>query len=251
MLVARADVTEAPQVAGVLAEIREWFPPLRGVLHAAAVLDDSILLQLDDERFKHVMSPKINGAWNLHQLTLDDPLDFFVLFSSAASMLGSPGQGTRAANSFLDALARYRRARNLPALCINWGPWSEVGLAARPDRGGRLELRGVGSITPSQGLDVLGRLLRGSVTEIGVMPFNWQQWCEFYPAAGTTPIFARLAIEQSKSPAKGASSNSSSVAAIQMAGLAERRPLVETYLQEQLAKVLRLTAFKLDVQQPI
>jgi phthiocerol/phenolphthiocerol synthesis type-I polyketide synthase C len=252
VLVARADVTQAEEVARVLAEIRGSLPPLRGVLHAAAVLDDSILLQLDDERFKHVMSPKIDGAWNLHQLTSAEPLDFFVLFSSAASMLGSPGQGNYvAANAFLDALARYRRARNLPALCINWGPWSEVGLAARPDRGGRLELRGVGSITPSEGLEALGRLLRGSVAEIGVMPFNWQQWCEFYPAARTTPIFARLAIEQSKLSAKGPNSNGSIVAAILMAASAERRQLVETYLQEQLAKVLRLAAFKLDVQQPI
>jgi acyl transferase domain-containing protein/acyl carrier protein len=254
VMVARADVTEEQEVSGVLARIREAMPPLRGILHAAAVLDDGILLQLDEGRFKRVMSPKINGAWNLHQLTLNVGLDFFVLFSSAASMLGSPGQGNYvAANAFLDALARYRRARNLPALCINWGPWAEVGLAARPDRGGRLELRGVGSITPTEGLEALGQLLRqSSVAEVGVMPFNLQQWCEFYPAASRAPIFARLAREQSKSSVKGANgSANSSLAAILVAAPEERRQLVETYLQEQLAKVLRLAAFKLDVQQPI
>jgi acyl transferase domain-containing protein len=252
--VARADVAEAEEVAHVLALIRQSLPPLRGVLHAAAVLDDGILLQLDEGRFKRVMSPKINGAWNLHQLTRDETLDFFVLFSSAASMLGSPGQGNYvAANAFLDALARYRRAQNLPVLCLNWGPWAEVGLAARPDRGGRLELRGVGSIAPSEGLEVLGQLLRQSrVTEVGVMPFNLQQWCEFYPAASRTPIFARLAREQSQPPAKaGSGKSNASLDAMLGAAPEERRPLVETYLQEQLAKVLRLSAFKLDVQQPI
>ncbi len=129
--VARADVANRQQLASVLDRIRRSASPLLGVVHAAGVLDDGILLEQDAARFAGVMAPKVRGSWNLHLLTRDDPLDFFVLFSSIASFLGSPGQGSyAAANAFLDALAHHRRAAGLPASSINWGPWAEVGLAA-------------------------------------------------------------------------------------------------------------------------
>src|SRR5258708_11587520 len=130
--VAREDVTREEQVAGVLAGIDESMPPLRGIIHAAGVLDDGLLLNLDRERLAAVMAPKVEGAWNLHALTLNRPLDFFVLFSSVASALGSPGQGSyAAANAFLDALSQHRRTLGLPSLTINWGPWAAVGMAAQ------------------------------------------------------------------------------------------------------------------------
>ena len=84
------------------------------------------------ERFNKVLAPKVQGGWNLHTLTQDKPLDFFILFSSAASLLGSPGQANHvAANTFLDTLAHYRRSQGLPALSINWGVWSDIGAAAK------------------------------------------------------------------------------------------------------------------------
>ena len=105
--------------------------PLRGVMHAAMVLDDASIERLTEERMWKAMAPKIMGAWNLHTLTLDAPLDFFVLFSSLASIIGNPGQANYVAgNAFLDALAYYRRARGLPALTINWGVVGEVGHVA-------------------------------------------------------------------------------------------------------------------------
>src|SRR6185295_15249043 len=127
----RADVADEAQLARALAEVDETMPPLRGVIHAAGVLDDGTVLHLDRNRLDAVMAPKVAGAWNLHALTAGRTLDFFVLFSSVTSLLGSPGQANYAAgNAFLDALAAYRRARGLTALAIDWGPWSEVGLAA-------------------------------------------------------------------------------------------------------------------------
>ena len=90
-------------------------PPLRGVIHAAGVLDDGMLGQQDWSRFAKVMAPKVEGSWNLHMLTRDLPLDFFVVFSSSASLLGSPGQGNyAAANAFMDALAHHRQRRGCP-----------------------------------------------------------------------------------------------------------------------------------------
>src|SRR6266571_316995 len=100
-------------------------PPLRGIIHAAGVLDDGVLLEQTPERFERVLAPKVRGSWNLHLLTQEMPLDFFVLFSSAASLLGSPGQGNyAAANAFLDALAHHRRMEGRPGVSINWAGWA-------------------------------------------------------------------------------------------------------------------------------
>lgn len=253
IVVARADVTKREQILAVIENIQHSLPPLRGVVHAAAILDDGILLQLNYDRFDPVMAPKVKGAWNLHTLTADQSLDFFVLFSSAASLMGSPGQANYVAgNAFLDALARYRQGLGLPALCVNWGPWSEIGLAARPDRGGRLAFRGVGSIAPKQGLEVLGSLMDQKATEVAVMPFNLRQWCEFYPAATTATFFSRLqSAEETVAPAATKNISSASRQILSSTDATERRHLVESYLQEQLAKVLRCSVSKLGLQQPI
>ena len=105
-------------------------PPLRGVVHAAGVLADGLLFDMDLDALDRAMLPKTVGSWNLHVATQDAPLDFFVLFSSVACVLGSPGQANYAAgNAFLDGLAAYRRRRALPALSVNWGPWAGSGMA--------------------------------------------------------------------------------------------------------------------------
>ena len=132
------DVADAELVETVVADIRATMGPLRGVIHAAGVLDDGTLRNLDWPRFEAVLRPKVAGAWNLHRATLADPLDVFVLYSSAAALLGASGQANYvAANAFLDALAHHRRAIGRPALSINWGAWDEAGMAARLDDGQR------------------------------------------------------------------------------------------------------------------
>ena len=104
------------------------------MIHAAGVLDDGIVLRQSRDAFERVLAPKLRGAWNLHAATAERPLDFFVLFSSVAALIGNAGQANyAAANTFLDALAHARRARGLAAHAINWGPWAEVGMAARID----------------------------------------------------------------------------------------------------------------------
>ena len=174
VVVAKADISDERQVAGVIEEMRGSMPPLRGVFHAAGILDDGVLLQLDEERFARVMAPKVSGAWNLHRLTLEDDLDFFVLFSSAASVLGSPGQGNYvAANAFLDALAHHRRALGMPALAINWGAWTEVGLATRSDRVEHLTRQGIMPFTPEQGVLLMERMLELDLVQCMGVAMDW------------------------------------------------------------------------------
>jgi acyl carrier protein len=155
------DVADRAALAGALAAIPPELP-LRGVIHAAAALDDGMLVDQTPERFERVMAPKVRGAWNLHVLTEGAGLDCFVLFSSLSGTVGSPGQaGYTAANAYLDALAARRRARGLPALSLAWGPWSQVGAAAALAEGHRVRLaaRGFAALSPAQGLALLARAM--------------------------------------------------------------------------------------------
>jgi len=171
------DVSDEDALKDVLRELPSQFT-LRGVFHCAGALDDAGLQQQSVSRFRSVLSPKVAGAWNLHRLTLTAPLDCFVLFSSAAGVLGSRGQSNHAAaNAYLDSLAHFRRERlGLPALSINWGAWSEVGAAVRHGAVQRGEGAGVSSIPPVDGLRLLGRLLEEDLSQVLVSRVDLQKW---------------------------------------------------------------------------
>ncbi len=112
--------------------------PVRGVLHAAAVIEDATLTNITDELIERDWAPKVYGAWNLHAATADQPLDWFCSFSSAAALVGSPGQGAyAAANSWLDAFTHWRRAQGLPATAIAWGAWGQIGRGTALAEGSR------------------------------------------------------------------------------------------------------------------
>jgi NADPH:quinone reductase-like Zn-dependent oxidoreductase len=252
VVAAACDVSRAGDVARVLARIQATMPPLAGVIHAAVVLDDGLAAQLTADRIAAVMAPKMLGAWNLHEQTLGLPLDFFALFSSAASTLGSPGQGNyAAANEFMDALARHRRARGLCALSINWGPWSESGAAVRPDRAGRLVARGIGGMRDREGLELLGRLLRSGRGEAVVIPSaDWREWVRFYPAAARMGMFEEL-LAEAPAPAP-APREQGGRAAIAAAPPEERPRLLEEYLFRELRRVLGIPAGRaLDAGLPL
>jgi NAD(P)-dependent dehydrogenase (short-subunit alcohol dehydrogenase family)/acyl carrier protein len=187
--VLRADVADAGQVAAVVAEIDRRMPALAGVVHAAGTLDNATLTTLDAARFARVLAPKLDGAWNLHRLTADRPLDVFALFSSAASLLGAHGQANHAAASaFLDALAHDRRARGLPALSVNWSAWAEVGAAVRD--GALLRVKGVRPIAPERGLDAYERVAALDRPQVVVLPIDWAAFVE---QSGTSPWLADVA----------------------------------------------------------
>jgi acyl transferase domain-containing protein/aryl carrier-like protein len=252
IVVAKADVTKEQDVTSVIADLGHSMPPLRGVIHAAMVLDDAVLLQLNEERLMKVMGPKIIGAWHLHTQTLNISLDFFVLFSSFASTFGNPGQGNyAAANAFLDALAHYRRTQGLPVLTVNWGAIAEVGhVAQHAEIGEHFNKLGVTLLPPQQALKILGILLRQEAVQTSVAPpIDWQHWNKQVKAI--SPRFAHLIDEVDSSQhvddVKG-ESLSDMLAATEPA---ERLPLLESMLSTQVAKVLRTSAAKLDIEQPL
>src|SRR5262249_11791726 len=152
--VVRADVTSHDDMSAVLAQISSTMPPLRGIVNASGIAGGNVLAEQTWESFSPVLDVKVAGRWNLHSLTRDLPLDFFVSFSSAASLLATPGQGSYAAgNAFKDALGHLRKRSGLPGLTVNWGAWAEAGMAASMPalyRKTILHDRGQGEIDPSE-----------------------------------------------------------------------------------------------------
>ena len=132
------DIAEASKAQRLVEAATATGLPLRGVLHAAAVVEDATLTNITDEIIDRDWAPKVYGAWNLHEATADQPLDWFCSFSSAAALVGSPGQGAyAAANRWLDAFSHWRRAQGLPVTSIAWGAWAEIGRATDLAEGGR------------------------------------------------------------------------------------------------------------------
>jgi acyl transferase domain-containing protein/trans-aconitate methyltransferase len=253
--IASVDVADEAQLTAFLDEYRrESWPPIVGVVHLAAVLRDGMVAQTDVAALNAVLRPKSTGAWYLHRLLEDASLDFFVLFSSAASLLGQPGHGSyAAANAFLDALAYYRRAHGLPVLSINWGAWANIGFATTP--GGQrlarhLALMGIESIPLRQGLEALEQLLRQGMAQAAVLPVNWAQYRQFYPAAGEPPLLSYLKHERDDELSR-ADSQTEEVKQVseqqhellqrlKRSTASDREELLAVYVQDRITKILRL-----------
>lgn len=213
---------------------------LRGVVHAAAVVEDATVANLSPELLEKVWRPKATGAWLLHHATVGLDLDWWVAFSSAASLLGNPGQGAyAAANAWLDEFTAWRRAQGLPATCVNWGPWAQVG------RGAAMEERGYAMITPEEGLAALERLLAHDRARTAYTPVDLPHWLESYPATGRTAFFAELA-----APATGADSANGRTALLEAlrgaADAQQRQHILQAQVVEHIAAVLRLPADRFD-----
>jgi myxalamid-type polyketide synthase MxaB len=181
------------------------------------------------------MGPKVEGSWHLHRLTEEKGLDLFWLFSSAASLLGSKGQANHAAaNAFLDALAAHRRGRGLPGLSINWGPWSEIGAAARNDDvAQQWKSSGIGWISPDQGLAALGELCARNVVQAGVVPIDWAR---FRSGPGAQPFLSRLRRPETPRQEPGALF----LDQVRQAPPPKRKALLTAHLRTLVANVLAL-----------
>jgi acyl carrier protein len=159
------------------------------VVHAAGELDDGALEQLDAGRFARVLAAKVAGAGHLHGLPRDLGLEQFVLFSSAASLVGNPGQANHAAaNAFLDGLAQHRRAQGLAGLSINWGAWAEVGAAAAHP-GLKRGTDWTRFIEPDLGIAALAQLMADGAVATAVLPIDWTKFHIDHPASRQAPFY--------------------------------------------------------------
>jgi acyl transferase domain-containing protein/acyl carrier protein len=245
VVVAQGDVTRRDDLARILAEIDQTMPPLRGIIHAAGVVADGVLLQQEWARFAEVMAAKAEGAWHLHTLTQQMPLDFFVLFSSAASVLGSAGQSNyAAANAFLDALAHQRRSQGLPALSVNWGPWANVGMTAvlgsQDQR--RWARQGLSHLTPEQGTHALGLALSSTSAQVSVLLADWPTYIHSFGMGRTPPLLSELAGEARQAVNVGPSPmpRTGFLQRLRETPSAKQRKVLLTHIREQACAVLSL-----------
>jgi NAD(P)-dependent dehydrogenase (short-subunit alcohol dehydrogenase family)/acyl carrier protein len=243
---AMADVGDAASVRRLVTEAEAHWP-LRGVFHAAGALRDGLLRQAEAETFTSILGPKIDGAWELHQATKGKPLDCFVLFSSIASLLGSPAQANYAAgNAFLDGLARYREAAGLPALSVQWGPWDEIGMTARlaeRDRQ-RLAERGLLPMTPARAIETMERLLGGASGCVGVWAWDRAKYRVTLPEG--VPAFYRRVFSDAPPAVVEARADGEAKANLAALPPTQRTEAIEQLISKSVASILGL-ASPLDV----
>ena len=248
------DVSDAEALAAALDTLRRTMPPLRGVYHAAMVLDDALMVQLDAERVRAVFAPKIDGAWNLHRLTRDDRLDEFVLFSSATTDVGNPGQANYvAACAFLDQLAAHRRNLGLPAVSVAWGPVDDVGYLARNADLHRhiTERMGLPAIPAAQLLEILESILARPTARVSVARFDFSRIPTSALPILKTPRLAALG----GGAAGAAVESSESTGRIRELLLAcppeERRGLLKKHLVEILAGILGTSPSRIETDRSV
>ena len=256
VIVGQADVADATALSRTLAAAASAAYPLRGIIHSAAVLEDSTLLKLQPEQLRRVLAPKVLGALNLQRLTVAAELDFFTLFSSVAATLGNPGQSSYcAANSFLDSLAESRLAHGQRSLSIAWGPWAATGLLRREELGERLAERGLPGLSREAGMRAFAQLLRtGSATCCPIVATldveRWLQATAGASAALLRELSSRAISREPSAPSAPAAAPSASTGTARLRDTvlalpaAERPPRLLEALRELVGKILRATPQK-------
>jgi len=253
IVIAALDVTDAAAVRALVEQTARDHAPVRGVVHAAVLLDDGMISSLDPTRLRASLAAKIDGAVNLDHALDDQPLDFFVVYSSATTVIGSPGQGAYvAANSWLEGFARDRRKRGKPALAIGWGAISDVGIIARDKELGRRLKRttGVVGISSIESLAHLGRLL-----VLGNAVPAMQFYTNIAPGAAAeklrlinSPTFAGLGLARRD---EGGTESGDLLSAIEGKGQSEAIEIIVGALRREVSHILRMPEEQIDTARPL
>jgi myxalamid-type polyketide synthase MxaD len=239
----RIEHVDVADRAALAAALRTDGPRRAGVFHLAGVLRDGLIMDLDERSLREALAVKADGAWNLHELTCEDQLDHFVLFSSLAGVIGAPGQAAYAAgNTYLDALAEHRRAAGLAGLSVAWGPWADSGLAVTGGGVDRLTARGVPALPPGRGMALLEEALRtdGLIVAAALLP-------DVLADAVTGPAARQmLGVVATKRAAPSTAADALAAAG----STRDRRRVVMEFVAGQVAAVLRIEPARLETTVP-
>jgi acyl transferase domain-containing protein/acyl carrier protein len=243
-----ADAADPRALQAALAEIRAEGPPLVGVVQAAAVLDDGAASALDAARFQRVLAPKLQAALHLDRLTRKDPLELFLLFSSATTAMGNPGQANYvAANAALEALARRRRAEGLPALAVGWGPIADAGMLAENAATAETLARrlGVEAMTATESLNALPALLASGAPVLSLARIGWRQ------AGMALPILEEPLFDAVRGQREVSAEGGDLRAHLLTLPPEEARALLRQVVREEAARILRLPAEAIPTDAPV
>jgi NAD(P)-dependent dehydrogenase (short-subunit alcohol dehydrogenase family)/acyl carrier protein len=243
-----ADAADAPALEAALAEIRAEGPPLVGVVHAAAVFDDGAASGMTVPRFAAVLRPKLDAALNLDRLTRQDPLQLFLLFSSATTAMGNPGQANYvAANAALEALARRRAAAGLPSLAVGWGPIADAGVLADNAATAETLARrlGVDAMTAAESLDALPALLAAGAPVLSLARIGWRQ------AAMALPILEEPLFDAVRGQREISAEGGDLRARLLAMAPDDARALLRDVVREEAARILRLPPEAIPSDAPV
>lgn len=241
------DVTDHEALDRLLRRIRSEMPPLRGVFHAATVIEDALIINLELGKAKAVLEPKLTGASLLDSLTREDSLEHFVIYSSATTFFGNPGQAAYvAANAGLEELAARRRREGLPATCVSWGPIGDTGYLSRHEKVKETLAARTGGqpLESSDALRFLGTAMADGTSQVAWMDLDWGALSRFLPSAGS-PRYHMLTHLRGAGPGNTADSGDLRRELERM----EPRELLETLkslLKEEIGAILRVAPDKLD-----
>lgn len=250
VIVVQADLTNRVQMTEILDRLEQMLPPICGIIHAAGLLDQTLLRDMDAETLVRMLRPKVLGTWILHDLTQHLPIDCFILFSSISSVWGGVNLGHyAAANRFLDTFVHYRRRQGLAATSINWGVWAEGGMAASEENAQALQRLGTISFSPQQALRTLDYLLTSDILQQTVALIDWPHFKGIYESLTSRHIFAQIHIGSAETSQTSKTTNAIPVLADISAE--ERYDHIQSYLQQLIAKVLRLPVAQLNLTQSL
>jgi acyl carrier protein len=243
------DVADPAAVAGLIAEIAAATHPLRGVIHMAGVLRDGFAESLNDGDLESVLAAKAFGAWNLHEATRTTPLDFFVMFSSTAALMGAPGQGAHAAaNAVLDLLAALRAAQGLPGCTVDWGPW--VSAAGGGERMARHRDMGVELLQPARGIRLLETAMRHGNARYCAFRFDAARWLARFPTLALPPLLSDSASVMPAPASAAANMPLPGSGRAPASGSIRRERRCDVVVREELAAVLGMEADAIDPERP-